>query len=129
LSSVIIQIIRYYGKELKHSKFSNETFYDKLKLTKYSKSIILFNKLNLQNVSGFKHKPTFLEGRIEKLRWLIAIPFILIGSILTATTVEDISYLGNITIKIIGFGFIAIAASFVRNKQEQPNALNNNRYK
>jgi hypothetical protein len=32
-------------------------------------------------------KPTFLEERIEKLRLLIAIPFILIGSILTATTV------------------------------------------
>jgi hypothetical protein len=63
------------------------------------------------------------------LRLLIAIPFILIGSILTATTVEDISYLGNITIKIIGFGIIAIAASFVRNKQGQTNALNNNRYK
>jgi hypothetical protein len=29
------------------------------------------------------------------MRWLIAFPFILIGSILTATTVEDISYLGN----------------------------------
>jgi hypothetical protein len=41
-----------------------------------------------------------LGGRIEKLRLLIAIPFILIGSILTATTIEDISYLGNITIKI-----------------------------
>jgi hypothetical protein len=70
-----------------------------------------------------------LEGRIEKLRWLIAFPFILIGSILTATTVEDISYLGNITIKIIGYGILAIAASFLRNKQGQTNALNNNRYK
>ncbi|MEH7014814.1 hypothetical protein V7087_29105 [Neobacillus niacini] len=63
------------------------------------------------------------------MRLLIAIPFILIGSILTATTIEDISYLGNITIKIIGFGIIAIAASFARNKQGQTNALNNNRYK
>jgi hypothetical protein len=63
------------------------------------------------------------------LRLLIAIPFILIGSILTATTIEDISYLGNITIKILGFGIIAIAASFIRNKQGQTNALNNNRFK
>ncbi|NYE07478.1 bacteriorhodopsin [Bacillus niacini] len=63
------------------------------------------------------------------MRWLIAFPFILIGSILTATTVEDISYLGNITIKIIGFGIIAIAASFIKKKQVQANALNNNRYK
>jgi len=60
---------------------------------------------------------------------LIAIPFILIGSILTATTIEDISYLGNITIKILGFGILAITASFVRNEQGQTNALNNNRYK
>jgi hypothetical protein len=70
-----------------------------------------------------------LEERIEKLRWLIAFPFILIGSILTATTVEDISYLGNITVRIIGFGILAITASFLRNKQEQTNTLNNNRYK
>jgi hypothetical protein len=63
------------------------------------------------------------------LRLLIAIPFILIGSILTATTIEDISYLGNITIKILGFGIIAVAASFIRNKQGQTNVLNNNRCK
>lgn len=61
---------------------------------------------------------------MEKLRWLIAFPFILIGSILTATTIEDISYLGNITMKILGFGMIAIAASFVRNKKGQTNSLN-----
>jgi hypothetical protein len=97
-------------------------FYDKLNLTKYSKLTILSNMLKPK-------KPIFLEGRIEKLRWLIAFPFILIGSILTGTTVEDISYLGNITIKTIGFGIIAIAASFIKNKQEQTNALNNNRYK
>jgi hypothetical protein len=63
------------------------------------------------------------------LRLLIAIPFILIGAILTATTIEDISYLGNITIKILGFGIIAVAASFIRNKQGQTHDLNNNRYK
>ncbi|MDQ0971519.1 bacteriorhodopsin [Neobacillus niacini] len=63
------------------------------------------------------------------MRWLIAFPFILIGSILAATTVEDISYLGNITIKIIGFGILAITASFLRNKQGHTNALINNRYK
>ncbi|MCM3693570.1 hypothetical protein [Neobacillus niacini] len=63
------------------------------------------------------------------MRLLIAIPFVLFGSILTATTIEDISYLGNLTIKILGFGMIAIAASFIRNKQGQTNALNNNRYK
>jgi hypothetical protein len=90
---------------------------------------MLRRKLKLTNVGEFNHNPIFLEGRIEKLRLLIAIPFILIGSILTATTIEDISYLGNITIKILGFGIIAIAASFVRNKQGQTNDLNNNRYK
>ncbi|MFP7298735.1 hypothetical protein [Neobacillus niacini] len=63
------------------------------------------------------------------MRLLIAIPFILIGSILTATTIEDISYLGNLTIRILGFGIIAVAAMYVRDKKRQTNPFNKNGFK
>jgi hypothetical protein len=51
------------------------------------------------------------------LRIFIAIPFIFLGAFLLALTIDDISNLGNITMKILGLGSMLIGVLIGRRRK------------
>ncbi|WP_338786344.1 hypothetical protein [Metabacillus sp. FJAT-53654] len=53
------------------------------------------------------------------MRWFFAILFILFGAFLFSLTIDDVGNIGNVIMKIIGFGCFLLAGLIVRNKKEK----------
>jgi hypothetical protein len=51
------------------------------------------------------------------LRLLVGILLILIGSILSGLTIDNISFVGNIIMKLLGVGIIAAGILFARKRK------------
>jgi uncharacterized protein YebE (UPF0316 family) len=56
---------------------------------------------------------------LNYLRFFLAIPLILIGSILVGLTIDDIGDIGNIIMHLIGFGCLLGAIVIGRSKKEK----------
>lgn len=52
-----------------------------------------------------------------KMRLFVGVSFILIGSILMTLTFDDISFLGNIVMKIVGVGTILFGVFYARKRK------------
>ncbi|WP_153723379.1 hypothetical protein [Sporosarcina cascadiensis] len=71
----------------------------------------------MNHVGHLKH-PT-IEGGLNDLKWIFAIPFILLGAFLFSLTIDGLGNVGNIIMKSIGFGCIFFAGLIVRIKKEK----------
>jgi hypothetical protein len=57
--------------------------------------------------------------RVNKLRWILAIILVLIGAFLFSLTIDQMSNIGHIIMRIVGFGSIFVAGFIVRGKKEE----------
>jgi hypothetical protein len=71
----------------------------------------------LNHVGLLKHRT--IEGELNDLRWIFAIPFIILGAFLFSLTIDGLGKVGNIIMKSIGFGCIFFAGLIVRDKKEK----------
>ncbi|KHF37895.1 LPXTG cell wall anchor domain-containing protein [Halalkalibacter okhensis] len=53
------------------------------------------------------------------MRWIFSIPLILFGAFLFSLSINSIGEIGNIILKIGGFGFLLVGAIVGRRKKEQ----------
>ncbi|MEC5186879.1 hypothetical protein [Geobacillus thermodenitrificans] len=53
------------------------------------------------------------------MRWILAIILVLIGAFLFSLTIDQMSNIGHIIMRIVGFGSIFVAGFIVRGKKEE----------